>query len=136
MNGNRLSQENRESDPYELNVGDQIELGIDIVNEDQKTVVHHKVAAKVEHVGFLPNSGPEACFSEGDPSAGPDTQNQIQGRGKAGSTASLVQSARIAPTVGLGGVQPNGMGPSRPILMAQITTDQIVKRIHVSFIPG
>jgi len=29
-----------------------LELGIDIVSEDQKTIVHHKVAARVEHAGI------------------------------------------------------------------------------------
>jgi pSer/pThr/pTyr-binding forkhead associated (FHA) protein len=41
VNGMRLSQENKESEPRELREQDVLELGIDIVSEDQKTVVHH-----------------------------------------------------------------------------------------------
>jgi hypothetical protein len=51
INGQRLSKENRDSDPHELCKRDLLELGIDIVSEDQKTVVQHKVAARVEYVG-------------------------------------------------------------------------------------
>jgi hypothetical protein len=56
INGQRLSQENKDSDPKEVSDGDSLELGIDIVSEDQKTVVHHKVAARVEHAGFVSSS--------------------------------------------------------------------------------
>jgi pSer/pThr/pTyr-binding forkhead associated (FHA) protein len=52
INGQRLSQENEDSDLYELREQDMLELGIDILSEDQKTVVHHKVSARVEHAGF------------------------------------------------------------------------------------
>jgi len=52
VNGQRLSHENENSDPHELREQDMLELGIDIMSEDQKTVVHPKVAARVEHVGF------------------------------------------------------------------------------------
>jgi len=55
VNGTRLSEENRESDPHELQTSDHLELGIDIVGEDQ-VIIHHKVAAKAEHVGFLSTS--------------------------------------------------------------------------------
>ncbi|KAF4548491.1 VPS64-like protein [Elsinoe fawcettii] len=54
VNGKRLSPENKESEPHELREQDVLELGIDIVSEDQKTVVHHKVAARVEHAGGHP----------------------------------------------------------------------------------
>jgi len=52
VNGARLSFENRESDPKELVTQDVLELGIDIVGEDSKTVLHQKVAARVEYAGF------------------------------------------------------------------------------------
>lgn len=51
VNGQRLSQENRDSEPHELRADDVLELGIDIVGEDNKTIIHHKVAARVEHAG-------------------------------------------------------------------------------------
>jgi hypothetical protein len=39
-----LSLEELESEPYELTSG---EFGIDIIGEDNKTIIHHKVAARV-----------------------------------------------------------------------------------------
>ncbi|KAF2757549.1 hypothetical protein EJ05DRAFT_393741 [Pseudovirgaria hyperparasitica] len=57
VNGQRLSPENRDSEPQELREQDMLELGIDIVSEDQKTIVHHKVAARVEHAGFYNTNG-------------------------------------------------------------------------------
>jgi pSer/pThr/pTyr-binding forkhead associated (FHA) protein len=53
LNGQRLSMENEESIPHELHEQDILELGIDIIGEDQKTIVHPKVAACVERAGFL-----------------------------------------------------------------------------------
>ncbi|KAJ7902642.1 hypothetical protein B0H14DRAFT_2666979 [Mycena olivaceomarginata] len=47
VNGERLSQEGLESDPFELKTDDNVEFGIDIVGEDNKTIIHHKVAARV-----------------------------------------------------------------------------------------
>lgn len=73
VNGTRLSPENRESEPTELRQHDSLELGIDIVSEDQKTVVHHKVSAKVEFAGFPGKSGNALdllSFGELDPSQG------------------------------------------------------------------
>ncbi|KAL5511144.1 hypothetical protein ACEPAH_4359 [Sanghuangporus vaninii] len=47
INGDRLSAEGVESDPYELKTDDIVEFGIDIVGEDNRTIIHHKVAARV-----------------------------------------------------------------------------------------
>ncbi|KAH8116852.1 hypothetical protein DFH11DRAFT_1505549 [Phellopilus nigrolimitatus] len=47
INGERLSAEGVESEPYELKSDDIVEFGIDIVGEDNKTIIHHKVAARV-----------------------------------------------------------------------------------------
>ncbi|KAJ7263099.1 hypothetical protein C8J57DRAFT_446882 [Mycena rebaudengoi] len=47
INGERLSLEGRESDPYELKSDDILEFGVDIVSEDNKTVLHRKVVARV-----------------------------------------------------------------------------------------
>lgn len=130
VNGNRLSQENRESEPHELNIGDQLELGIDIVHDDQKTVVHHKVAAKVEHVGFLPNSLPEMFAGDVDLSSGANGM-QGQARNRTGSNVSMASNGRAVPLGAINaGMQHNGMGPSRPNWMNQVTTDQIVKKLH------
>ncbi|RPA81829.1 SMAD/FHA domain-containing protein [Ascobolus immersus RN42] len=51
INGRRLSQENKESEPFQIRQEDILELGIDIVAEDGITVIHHKVAAKIEYAG-------------------------------------------------------------------------------------
>lgn len=48
INGTRLSHEGVESPPFELNTDDVVEFGIDIVGEDNQTIVHHKVAARVQ----------------------------------------------------------------------------------------
>ncbi|THH23256.1 hypothetical protein EUX98_g7920 [Antrodiella citrinella] len=47
INSERLSAEGLESEPFELKNEDIVEFGIDIVGEDNKTIVHHKVAARV-----------------------------------------------------------------------------------------
>ncbi|KAF9524321.1 hypothetical protein CPB83DRAFT_861384 [Crepidotus variabilis] len=47
INGERLSTEGQESEPFELKSDDIVEFGIDIVGEDNKTIIHHKVAARV-----------------------------------------------------------------------------------------
>ncbi|KAJ7078511.1 hypothetical protein C8R44DRAFT_895937 [Mycena epipterygia] len=47
INGERLSLEGRESEPYELKSDDILEFGVDIVSEDNKTVLHRKVVARV-----------------------------------------------------------------------------------------
>ncbi|CAL1709324.1 unnamed protein product [Somion occarium] len=47
INGERLSPEGLESEPFELKTDDVVEFGIDIVGEDNKTIIHHKVAARV-----------------------------------------------------------------------------------------
>ncbi|KAG6852225.1 hypothetical protein C0991_001827 [Blastosporella zonata] len=47
INGDRLSPEGLESDPNELRNDDIVEFGIDIVGDDNKTIIHHKVAARV-----------------------------------------------------------------------------------------
>ncbi|KAG8785684.1 hypothetical protein FRB91_000451 [Serendipita sp. 411] len=48
LNGVRLSPEGVESVPFELTAGDQLEFGIDIVGSDNETIIHYKVAARVE----------------------------------------------------------------------------------------
>lgn len=46
INGDRLSLESQKSDVFELHSEDMVEFGIDIASEDNKTVLHHKVAAQ------------------------------------------------------------------------------------------
>ncbi|KAB5547277.1 hypothetical protein GE09DRAFT_1224290 [Coniochaeta sp. 2T2.1] len=132
VNGTRLSQENRESEPHELQTQDHLELGIDIVNEDQKTVVHHKVAAKVEHAGFVSpsNSLLDMGFSELDPAAnGMMPLGAAPFRPRTGSAASANGRAPAA-AAGVVGAQPNAVPLQRQFWLNPITTEQIVKRLH------
>ncbi|KAL6882889.1 hypothetical protein HDV57DRAFT_464172 [Trichoderma longibrachiatum] len=132
VNGTRLSQENRESEPHELQTADHLELGIDIVSEDQKTVVHHKVAAKIEHAGFLntTNNVLDMNFGDLDPAnnammipAG------VQMRGRAGSNMSMGNNGRMMVNGGTMNGHMNGMAQQRPFFLTPIATDQILKRL-------
>ncbi|KAL4785899.1 hypothetical protein BJX76DRAFT_150443 [Aspergillus varians] len=96
LNAQRLSPENRESDPHEIRENDTLELGIDIVSEDQKTIVHHKVSAKVEHAGIygsVPNIF-DLTLGDLDPASGngllpsPLSQPLSHLRGRSGSASS------------------------------------------------
>ncbi|KAF4471229.1 VPS64 Vacuolar sorting [Fusarium albosuccineum] len=133
VNGTRLSQENRESEPHELQTSDHLELGIDIVSEDQKTVVHHKVAAKVEHAGFLSASSNvlDMNFGDLDPANGAMMMpsGPMQLRGRAGSNASMASNGRMMPNGGVMSMQTNGMPQQRPFFLTPVATDQILKRL-------
>lgn len=135
VNGMRLSQENKESEPRELREQDVLELGIDIVSEDQKTVVHHKVAAKVEHAGVYGQGSDVLNFGDLDPSAGSGgfmpqqqqlkragSQNSINGRGAMPNAAA--HGAMTAGMIGPSNQARNWLNP--------ITTEQIVKKLNVS----
>jgi hypothetical protein len=106
VNGMRLSQENKESEPRELREQDVLELGIDIVSEDQKTVVHHKVAAKVDHAGVYGQSTDPLNFSDLDPSIGgglmaapqlkrSGSQGSMNGQGRAAAMAQNLNQAAM-----------------------------------------
>ncbi|KAG2095089.1 SMAD/FHA domain-containing protein [Suillus discolor] len=47
INGERLSSEGVESEPFELENHDIVQFGIDIIGEDNKTTICHKVEARV-----------------------------------------------------------------------------------------
>jgi len=138
INGARLSPENRDSDPKPLNTQDHLELGIDIVSEDQKTVVHHKVAAKVEHAGFLgaTNNVLDMNFGDLDPANGAmmvPSQGSMQMRSRAGSQGSVTSNGRMVPTSSAAGSQMSLMGQQRPMnfWLTPVTTEQIVKKLTV-----
>jgi len=126
VNGKRLSPENKESEPHELREQDVLELGIDIVSEDQKTVVHHKVAARVEHAGVYTQNG-DITFGDLDPSG------QFQQMKRAGAQGSL-QGAKgngLAPAA-MGARDGNNMQQqSWGRWTSSTTTEQIVKRLNV-----
>ncbi|KAM3429570.1 hypothetical protein NHJ13734_008112 [Beauveria thailandica] len=134
VNGTRLSQENRESEPHELQTADHLELGIDIVSEDQKTVVHHKVSAKVEHAGFMaaPNNVLDMSFGDLDPANGSMmmSSGQMQMRGRQSSNNPGVgPNGRMVQNGAVPNQQPNGMMQQRPFFVPPIATDQIMKRL-------
>ncbi|KAI6711639.1 hypothetical protein JHW43_005851 [Diplocarpon mali] len=136
VNNVRLSAENRDSEPHELQTQDHLELGIDIVSEDQKTVVHHKVAAKVEHAGFLgaTNNVLDMNFGDLDPANGAmmlPSQGQLQMRGRSGSLGSMSSNGRLGPPASAAGSQMSAMSQQRPMnfWLTPVTTEQIVKRL-------
>lgn len=143
VNGQRLSQENRDSDPHELREQDMLELGIDIVSEDQKTIVHHKVAARVEHAGIYTNTGSSMMdlnFGElENPQLsslmGAGNQQQLTNmRGRTPSQGSM-NGQRLQGPAGPMANNVNGMQPPRhPNFWLQpITMEQVVKKLNVSF---
>lgn len=137
VNGARLSPENRDSEPHELQSSDHLELGIDIVSEDQKTVVHHKVAAKVEHAGFLgvSNNVLDMNFGDLDPANGAmmlPSQGGMQLRSRQGSQGPITSNGRMIPP-SVAGPNMGGMVQHRPMnfWLTPVTTEQIVKRLTV-----
>ena len=115
-----------------------LELGIDIVSEDQKTVVHHKVAAKVELAGFYVNGPNLMDLNFGDLDAA--TASGLLGgqdlgpmRGRSGSQGSIGSAVRLGGVNGMGGGAMMGIGQQRqPMWLQTITMDQVVKKINVS----
>lgn len=142
VNGNRLSPENRDSEPHELREQDTLELGIDIVSEDQKSIVHHKVSAKVELAGIYPNppSLLEMELSHNNPSAGNaimgDSMNQqiSQMRGRGGNQGSIGSNGRMTGPGNMPGNNLNMMGPHRQVnmWMGPVTIEQVMKKLTVS----
>ncbi|KAF2658495.1 hypothetical protein K491DRAFT_592848 [Lophiostoma macrostomum CBS 122681] len=140
VNGQRLSQENRDSDPHELREQDTLELGIDIVSEDQKTIVHRKVAARVEHAGIYSNAGTNIMdlnFGEIESPQlpnmmGPGGQQQLGNmRGRTPSQGSMNGGRMQGP----GGAIPNSAGgmqqPRHPTFWLQpVTMEQVVKKLN------
>ena len=140
VNGVRLSPENRDSEPHELRETDTLELGIDIVSEDQKSIVHHKVSAKVELAGIYSNQSSlldidlNANSTTLNPNLGEPMNQQIpQMRGRGGSQGSV--GSRMSGPTGMAGSNANAMGPQRQmnIWMGPITIEQVVKKLNVSY---
>src|SRR3569833_1383634 len=137
VNGTRLSAENRESEPHELQTADHLELGLDIVSEDQKSVVHHKVAAKVEHAGFLSSSHSllDMSYGELDPANGglmPQVGGLQQFRGRTSSQSSMGSSVRVPQAAGMSAPVSGKAAIQRGLWLNQPSTEAIVKKLHVS----
>lgn len=141
VNGQRLSPENRDSEAHELREQDMLELGIDIVSEDQKTIVHHKVAARVEHAGIYNNSGTNMLDLNFGDLDSPQLANIIspggpQGmgnmRGRTGSQGSMNGGRLQTPSSAVGGNM-GALGQQRHtnFWLQPITMEQVVKRLNV-----
>jgi hypothetical protein len=138
VNGQRLSPENRESEPHELRQHDTLELGIDIVSEDQKTIVHHKVSAKVEYVGLpgTSNNVLDLSFGDLDPShggpllSGPMSAPMMHSRSRPGGP---VTNGRSSAPSSIAGSQHSSGAQSRQLNFWGQTTplsiEQLVKSI-------
>ncbi|PGH09875.1 hypothetical protein AJ79_05602 [Helicocarpus griseus UAMH5409] len=136
VNGQRLSPENRDSEPHELREHDTLELGIDIVSEDQKSIVHHKVSAKVEHAGvYGPNMNIlDLNLGDIDPTAGGGllpshlSQPLSHMRGRPGSSASMGSNRSGQSAAG------NQLGMLRQqrqmnYWLSPVSIEQVVKRL-------
>ncbi|KAL8639394.1 MAG: hypothetical protein Q9228_003572 [Teloschistes exilis] len=138
VNGVRLSPENRDSEPHELREQDTLELGIDIVSEDQKSIVHHKVSAKVEHAGVygIGTSVLDLNFGDIDPATGNTLMGQSMGhgipqpRGRGASQGSIGSNGRLTGPSNMANGGPNGIAHRQMNLwMNPITIEQVVKRL-------
>ncbi|KAL8952215.1 MAG: hypothetical protein Q9222_001870 [Ikaeria aurantiellina] len=138
VNGVRLSPENRDSEPHELREQDTLELGIDIVSEDQKSIVHHKVSAKVEHAGVYGTgtSVLDLNFGDIDPSTGNHLMGHAMGhgmqqlRGRGASQGSMGSNGRLVGASNAVNGGPNGIVQRQMNMwMNPITIEQVVKRL-------
>jgi hypothetical protein len=141
VNGVRLSPENRDSEPHELRENDTLELGIDIVSEDQKSIVHHKVSAKVEHAGIYGNCNTvlDLNFGDIDPSSGNGPmgpgggQPMSQVRGRTGAQGTIGNHGRMSNAQHMMGGNANAIVPQRQMnyWMNPVTVEQVMKKLTV-----
>lgn len=130
VNGTRLSQENKDSDPHELRAEDILELGIDIFSEDNKSIIHHKVAARVEHAGFQNGQINLELSNLGDidPIMGGGLMSpqfkQVNNNFARGRSAS--QNSRSGTAAGGAGVMQRGA----PVFIQSVSVEQIVKKLN------
>ncbi|KAF2197829.1 hypothetical protein GQ43DRAFT_189310 [Delitschia confertaspora ATCC 74209] len=138
VNGQRLSQENRDSDPHELREQDMLELGIDIVSEDQKTIVHHKVAARVEHAGIYSNGANDIMDPQYSDlqtplfnTMGPNGQQGIPNMRQRTAGPGAMNGGRIQGPGGALGNNMSGMNQPRHtnFWLQPITMEQVVKKL-------
>ncbi|KAI0646179.1 hypothetical protein C8Q79DRAFT_926207 [Trametes meyenii] len=139
INGERLSPEGLESDPYELKTDDIVEFGIDIVGEDNKTIVHHKVAARVVCVfteleaqaAQRVEQGPQGYLGgmSNQPNAGNGAFNFVgNGQGSSNGPAGPQRRPTLQPQglVGMGGMGGNVRAPGK----SGLTFDHILSRLQ------
>lgn len=138
INGDRLSPEGVESEPFELKNDDIVEFGIDIIGEDNKTTIHHKVAARVMCV-FTEEDAQHAARWEQAQSNSSHPAISAQQSGAAGGSQfsfgqgqAAPQAAQRRPTLqsqALGVM--GGMGGSvRPPGKSGLSFDHILSRLQ------
>ncbi|KAG6913762.1 hypothetical protein DXG01_004451 [Tephrocybe rancida] len=144
INGDRLSPEGLESEPSELKNDDIVEFGIDIVGDDNKTIIHHKVAARVVCVFTEQDVQVAARIEQLSQTQSAQAQNQHvthfqnqqpqgpTGGGQAQFPFAPGQQRRPAPGQGQGGLA--GMGGMGGGLRAPgksgLTFDHILSRLQ------
>jgi hypothetical protein len=126
VNGQRLSGENKDSDPHEIREQDVLELGIDIVGEDQKGIMHHKVAARVEFAGFImpPSLLDALTLTDADP-MNLTTLIQLQLSG-------FTHLRRNSVPTGFAARQGQYPRPQPGFLLGPVSMEQVIKRLSVS----
>ncbi|TLD26015.1 cytoplasm to vacuole targeting vps64 [Venturia nashicola] len=138
VNGQRLSQENKDSDPHEMREQDMLELGIDIVSEDQKTVVHHKVAARVEYAGFYgSNNALDLNFGDLDQSANSNLMNQALGQPlgqmrRTPSQSSLNSTGRMSVASAASNMT-NMQQRQQHFWLTPVNMDKIIQKLNTEF---
>lgn len=133
VNGARLSQENKDSEPHMINGLDHLELGIDIVSEDHKHIVHHKVSARVERAGIhgAGQEQPEIRTQEQPPQASNGQPVQSQGQGNRSRSSSQGQLGGPGHFVNPRGNALNVVPAYQAKWLQPVTMEQIVKRLNV-----
>ncbi len=142
VNGLRLSTENRDSEPHELREHDTLELGIDIVSEDQKSIVHHKVSAKVEQAGIYGSGSNVVDLNPADwnSSSGNGLMGSVPGKQmsqvqeRVVNQGSIGNNGRITARPSISNTNLNGMGAQWEMnsWINSITIEQVFKKLTVS----
>ncbi|TRM68625.1 hypothetical protein BD626DRAFT_482302 [Schizophyllum amplum] len=138
INGDRLSGEGLESDPYDLKSEDIVEFGIDIVGEDNKTIIHHKVSARVVCI-FSEHDAQVALRAEQNTQQQQHLPPQQQHQQYSGPSSSFNFNANPPPRRQVGAPTQNGPanqlgslgGPNmRPPGKSSISFEHILNRLQ------
>ncbi|BEJ12510.1 hypothetical protein CspHIS471_0209700 [Cutaneotrichosporon sp. HIS471] len=105
VNGVRLSPEGVESDPYQLNTEDMLEFGIDIISEDNRTIIHHKVSAKAYCV-FAPD---DAAISAREVTAYQNDMRSVRRGGSISQPNTANPLSHMGPSMMSAGGKANGL---------------------------
>jgi pSer/pThr/pTyr-binding forkhead associated (FHA) protein len=128
VNGQRLSQENQASEPHELRTDDVLELGIDIVGEDSKTIIHHKVAARVEHAGVHVGNI-DLSFADVEPLVNGSLMTGNHGSAPNGVRGRTNSQNSTRTSVANGMTGPNHR--QAPMIVAPVSMEMVVKKLNV-----